>query len=549
MTKNNKKSSHSISIRLHTNEVENYEEVLRRAYKEGGSSPAQVSVIDRKYGQGVAFFLTDQPSHPEWANDFETFIASKNKIPENRYSKAVIVLKVTSRKGQTRFMSIAFGYGESLLDSSKYESDFGRNIAAQKVPDSRVLSAGTLQISDAIIQMEKQYMGTKNSGMRQLVTSQSEFPSSISGTWRNGEVETKLEGRGSLLKAKRLMDLSELVNDLKIYLEAYLDPAGMAEWATRLTQITSGGLKDKLASMLMERLISNDLEYGVAWPDYKSVDELSTDLLKNIPGDTPVKQIKWYVKHQVDVDPNYGPSQLLKKIRRSKLNARDDNGVVVSVPLYSSILAELIDGGHRYLLFNGSWYQVKQDFYNSLEEKLRSVPIYEMTLPALTSKHDNKGKLCYENEGDYNIKLTKSIDGGRLFDKVNFKNSQGNRFVGVEEPADVITRRRELFFVKKGDSSAALSHLFLQGLVSAKLLARDGTGEFRHFVNHVLGVHPDVFSDDIMNSDVTLVFVIIRKSSRLPFFSMVSFSEVLNSLREMGYKVKLAWPSIKSPRF
>ncbi|KZU36367.1 hypothetical protein Nizo2741_2434 [Lactiplantibacillus plantarum] len=54
-----------------------------------------------------------------------------------------------------------------------------------------------------------------------------------------------------------------------------------------------------------------------------------------------------------------------------------------------------------------------------------------------------------------------------------------------------------------------------------------------------------MFTDNIRNTDVTLTFVVIKETPNLPFFSMISFSEVLDGLYEMGYKVEIAWPKIE----
>lgn len=81
--------------------------------------------------------------------------------------------------------------------------------------------------------------------------------------------------------------------------------------------------------------------------------------------------------------------------------------------------------------------------------------------------------------------------------------------------------------------------------MSAKLLAKDGDGKFREFINDNLDSEKDVFTSDVSNSAVTIIFVIITNSNHLPFFSMISFSEVLANLREMGYNVKIAWTSME----
>lgn len=535
---NNSKKQHSVSVRLHTTQVKEYRDVLRQIYKDDDS--IEEVKIPKEYGLGVAFSLVDQPSRPDWANDFEALIGYDYQIPDNKYSKAVVVFKFVLSKDEVRFMSVTFGHGESLLDNSKFENDFGRVIAAQKVPESGIYSAGTMQISDTIIQMEKQYAGSRSGGIGRLVASSSEFPNNISGLWKSGAVETRLDGGSSLLKSTRLMSLEEVYADLRGYLDAYLSPSGMADWATRLARVDNSSLKDKLDDVLMTNMISQQSTYGLAWPTYRDLRNISTNILKQMPeGKTPVEQLEWYIQKRVAGKQGFLPKQLKNKLRSSKMVAVDTDGENVSVGLYRCLYSEQIYEGKRYLLFTGTWYEVAERFYKDIQKKLNSVPCYEKQLPDLGQKEDG-GEEC---EGNYNKRLAKFIDDAVLFDTDDFNNDKGASFRGPEEPADVITKRKELFFVKKGTASAALSHLFLQGLVSAKLIAKGGDTKMRDFVNKKFKSENDVFSDEVANSDITLIFVIIKNNRQLPFFSMVSFSEVVDNLRSMEYQVKVAWVS------
>lgn len=537
------KSIYDISIRLHTSQVKQYQDVLKSKYQVGGKQPLQKNLIPKEYGHAAAFSIFDQHSRPQWASKYEELVGRKALVPDNRYSNAVVVFRITSTGGKTRFMSLTFGYGQSLLDSTKMEPDFGRSIAAQKIPDSGVSSAGTIQISDAIIQMEKQYTGTRSGGIEQLVTSSSEFPSNISGRVNSGAVETLLNGGGSLLKAKRLMRLDEISDDLRNYLDAYLNPSSLADWATRLMRVESGGLKETLNSKLMIEMIAGGVDYSIAWPTYQDVNDLTSDILKIIPQElVPEEQLMWYIDRQKAKNEEYSTGQLLSKLKTAHLVAVDSDGRKFKKTLYECLSAALVYKKKRYLLFTGTWYEVAEKFYDDLLKKIRSIQLYEKDLPSLgTALKD--GEIHDEAEGHYNKRLATFVKDGVLFDKKDFNNRKGSEFSGLEEPADVITKRKELFFVKKGGSSAMLSHLFLQGLVSARLLARDGDSKLRDFINDKFDAKKRVFSEDVMNSDVTLIFVIIKDKQKLPFFSMVSFSGVVDSLREMGYKVKLAWVS------
>jgi len=541
-----KKRQHNISIRLHTKKVKKYQDVLKGVYQLGGKCQATKTIIPRKYGHGVAYSLFNQSSRATWANDFESLLNHKVSVPDNEYSKAVIVFKVISRQKNTRFMSISFGYGDSLLDSSMYDTDFGKSIAAQKIPDSSVYSAETIEISDAIIQMEKQYAGSKMSGMRHLVSSAAEFPKSITGTWENGAVETRMSGRGELLKASRKMNLEELSVDLGVYLDIYLNPSILAEWATRLTQISSGRLKEKLDESLMKKMIQGEIEYGISWPNYLDLASISLELTKGIPEElSPAEKLSRYIQQKTTGNSNLSVDQLKRKIKSSKVSAVGMDGVSLSEPLYKCISANLVYDKQSYLLFTGVWYKISKNFYQDLQDKVNSVPEYKPDLPPLGLKTNKSGNVGNEDEGDYNKRLANSINDGEVFDKVDFNNKKGSSFSGLEEPADVITKSKHFFFVKKGTSSAALSHLFLQGLVSAKLFAQSGDSEFRDFINDTFKrkyhAKDTVFPPNVVNADVTLIFVIIRDKHQLPFFSMISFTEVVRNLREMGYKVKIAW--------
>ncbi|WP_461243407.1 DUF6119 family protein [Secundilactobacillus muriivasis] len=119
-----KRNQHTVSIRLHTTKVLKYEDVLKETYKKDGRQPAKRTKIVHKYGCGVAFSLTRQSSQPVWADDFKSL--TNISIPNNEYSKAVIVFKIKIKGMSARFMSISLGYGDSLLDKTKTESDFGR---------------------------------------------------------------------------------------------------------------------------------------------------------------------------------------------------------------------------------------------------------------------------------------------------------------------------------------------------------------------------------------------------------------------------------------
>ncbi|WP_080485459.1 TIGR04141 family sporadically distributed protein [Oenococcus oeni] len=70
-------------------------------------------------------------------------------------------------------------------------------------------------------------------------------------------------------------------------------------------------------------------------------------------------------------------------------------------------------------------------------------------------------------------------------------------------------------YIKKGDSSANLSHLFLQGQVAATLISDDM--KMRSFIaGHSFG--KQWLNSSTRKEDMTIVFGVIRKKHDLPFF-------------------------------
>ena len=111
------------------------------------------------------------------------------------------------------------------------------------------------------------------------------------------------------------------------------------------------------------------------------------------------------------------------------------------------------------------------------------------------------------------------------------------------EFCDVYTRQKQFVHVKKYSSSAVLSHLFFQGLVSAESFFDQ---QFRISVNTKLTRDFTVEVDDsIKAEDYEVVYVIAREGARknqrpnMPFFSKVAFRNVSKRLKRYGFKVSI----------
>ena len=186
--------------------------------------------------------------------------------------------------------------------------------------------------------------------------------------------------------------------------------------------------------------------------------------------------------------------------------------------------------GNSYCANNGRWYRIDAGYKSSIESEYEKIPLYDERLPDYRAG---------EREGPYNQRVVEaSPDSKFLLDKKTVY--YGGRSSQVEL-CDVLREDGSFIHVKRYSGSAALSHLFNQGYVSAKLIKADP--DFRaaaqKIVDHV------VLSDFNLGKDCVkrVVFAIISKYGgdrpEIPFFSKVALDAVRSQLAAMDIPVSI----------
>lgn len=531
LSMDSKTRNYSFSIRLHSLSVKKCDDVLKPIYQDGGKRPLNAINLPKKIGKGKAYALLEQHSVPTWKDEFEYFSDGKLKVTDNIYSNALVVIELSDSQENKRFLSITFGHGNSLLNETTIIDDFGKVIAAKKIAKNMVRSVSTMEISDAIIQSNKQAVGSNSPSVDDFLKVPSEFPSTITGLVRSGPLETKLEGSGELLKATRSMKLTEVISDLEYYLKEYTEKGTVAEWISRLSKVSTAQVRKQLGEIFAGQIINKQTDFGIAWPTYVETSslrilELSKKLPKNIT--EPVGQLQWYIEKQQPT-----AKALLNKIKRVHVEMTDEFGENRTKTLFNCIVAEVNQEGSRYLLFNGEWFEASQKFYAELKDTIKIIPDAHLHLP--TAKPG-------EYETDYNGRVTKSLTGAIELHLTGYTNSAFAR--GSIEPADIVTPSRKFIYVKYGSSSANLSHLFMQSYVAAQLLSRGVDNNFRSKIVEKTGFGKKFLNDEVQNDQIEIIFAIIKKEHSLPFFSMISMAETIRSLRAMNFKPEIEWISI-----
>lgn len=191
--------------------------------------------------------------------------------------------------------------------------------------------------------------------------------------------------------------------------------------------------------------------------------------------------------------------------------------------------ADLNLEGHQYLLNDGKWYEVDQDYVHKVQQYYENATLSD--IPMLD--------YAWKEEKEYNVAVcNKYSDRYCLMDRRNIY--QGGSPI---EFCDIYSCDKQFIHVKKYNGSSVLSHLFFQGYVSAENFFDLA---YRQKANKVLGKNFKVpETDTISASEYEVVFAIAKDNleegvrQEIPFFSKVSFRSVSRKLKHYGFKVSI----------
>jgi uncharacterized protein (TIGR04141 family) len=197
---------------------------------------------------------------------------------------------------------------------------------------------------------------------------------------------------------------------------------------------------------------------------------------------------------------------------------------------YRCVYAELPMDGNTFILRNGTWHAVSDDFVSRIDNALSSLEIDKQVMPIY--KHPS--------EGAYNESVAHDTTGYELLDKKNI--SFGGAYDKIEF-CDLVRDGYELIHVKFYRSSATLSHLFAQGSVSAETFVKHQ--DFRVKLNEKLPAGIKL-ADPLIRPPAEkyrVVYAIATTKTlptELPFFSKVTLKNAIMTLRALGFSVALA---------
>ena len=301
-------------------------------------------------------------------------------------------------------------------------------------------------------------------------------------------------------------------------------------WVDQLAEVKDSKLKDRLNGLLLGELRSEDTVNCWLTPpeivDWGRIQGFKYSESRRAPTHFDV-----HLQSFVETVRDRGSLNAESLKRRRVLVIGDDDSIQGSWPVYKCLYCEVAYEDKSYVLSEGRWYNVAEDFLEAVNLSYDQLPRYERPLPAFDDDSETlyNERIAREHPGRFALLDRKMIqvDGGRV----------------SVELCDLMSSDYDLFHVKRYRSSSSLSHLFAQGLVSAECFLADS--RFRRQLNTLLPkefrlIDPETRPDV---RDYRIIYAIISRATgelKVPFFSRLTIRHAARRLRGFGYRLALA---------
>ncbi|MRX07362.1 hypothetical protein GJ697_05890 [Pseudoduganella sp. FT25W] len=499
---------------------------------------------------GKLYYHATKQDAPDWSEFLERGAPGIKPLLHSQHSSAVLLLEA-GPASERRLFAFCFGQGHHAIEQDFIERQFGMRVVLNSVSrkDLRVLDTASL---DSTV-MQRRTQASRDSDLNDFgLDTNKELLRLASGTPNDRNIAKAISGKDALQIRKKLAfaDLPTLCNQLLDLYNAtdYKTDFGFID---QIKPLHKGALTDTLDAVLMAEL--TNMATGAPSELHLAV----PDILPTGPGSQlsyrgarmPRSKRKFDTLAIDDYlaelnEGGFATSCDINDIRTHLVCTHNNDPTAPSgqMKVYDCIVFETQHNNNQYVLFDGQWYEVSRAYYQDIQQyylDLKKTPF----LSASTAANEQEliAELC-----------TTTYPHLLCIDKTKI-NPAGVSYANLEV-CDFVSHSKQLIHLKDSASSAPLSHLFNQGLVSAEALRRDSTvrtkfrkvagqREVEYGRNGFVPILPTAAR--IVPSEWTVVFGVLKKTGArsgtldLPFFSKVALRAAADRISLMGYQVEL----------
>lgn len=482
--------------------------------------------IDMPNSEPGLLYITQAKSHPpNWAWFLEPI--DEVAIGKLRVASVSVVLVLLAAR---RYFAVCFGHGYAHIDKRFVEARFGLRTCLNAVdPETiRILDKRTF---DSLGKLSREQSTRPVTVSEFGLEVDKDLLRSIVGKPRDERFGSQIAGKDSIC-VRLPITTSQLPSFLRRCLKESKKDTYKEnfEFIDNIAEIADPDLTERLDEKLVDEINrSSHSKIWLAVPDIIKWESSAGFKYSKSKSESCVEDIRLrYFLEKWGFDGDLSKDEL-KKCRIYQFD-NDETTVTNNWSVHHCLYAEVTLDNEIYILTEGAWYNVYQDFVKSVQSEIDGVPPYGKEL----------AKWGDEHEQHYNERISDQSNGHyALMDRKQIRHGGGSSSI---EFCDLLSADKEIIHVKNYSGSSVLSHLFHQGTVSAVMTA--GDLDFRRKVNKKLPNTHKIPEDNSFNtSDYEVVYAIGTREPmtfELPFFSKVSLRNSVRQLRVSNYKVSLA---------
>lgn len=484
--------------------------------------------------EGVLYVKNTEERRPQWAQLADALAGERVEQLKNQSSSAVLIIRVDEN-----VLAFPFGYGRFLLDTSRFEQDFGLKTALNTLNHESLRSLDLHTLEDQPVQKKTQTIRGSEASVFGIDISR-DVLRAVTGAPRRGINYKNIAGGDAIYSFGVEMLVSEFSLVARQLVGHYRGDSYKTSfsWVDNIRRVKDSGTIGELDEILVNAVKDKNPDLVITLPEIIKWDDVLGFSFTRTKNDiTPTIDS---IKYLENVDADKVSAESLK---RDKLYLTDIHENIFGHSIYTCLYLEIDQGDKKNIMFGGVWYEIDKSFMREIESILSIVELCDIDFPGIEEWiEEDKNKI--ETERDYNIRAAVDLDC-HLLDRKLVKSTKTTSPI---ELCDLFTKEKQLVHVKhRKGGSAGLSHLFAQGNVSAEVLLGDRA--FRKRARTVLrGVNPlaaDLVPiDGLKSDDYEVVFLILgadrdNVKDNLPFFSKVNLARTYENLSQRGFHVRI----------
>jgi uncharacterized protein (TIGR04141 family) len=522
------RTAQQLSVYLLKPDVISFEDALK-APDDLAAVPLRDATLD-----GSLFVDAPPPVPPSWVGLLLEGVTEPLDHLRNQHASAVLLLRV-----QGRIFAFTFGFGRHLLRRGAIERDFGLRVALNVVDPDKLRSLDSRAFEAVVLATRRQASrGTPAEGLGLDISR--ELLRAVTGVPLDATSGTRVTGSDSLGMTTKVT-FAELPSRAATFLRLRSEERYKARfgYVDRIQQVRDPGLVDELDEYLVSVLGSEPPEGPyLAEPDI--VDFRNVSGFRFTGEDRDNLHLELRLDDYLAIAPQPITPPVLKR-QEVRLIAADSGVAIDTWPVYDTLVFETERNGTAYVLSEGDWFMVGQQFAQQLDERMQSIRVAALGYPDALP-------------GEWEPAYTARITDGRA-DRVSLDTDlyRRDQEYGIEI-CDIFTSDLQLIHLKRHVDAGAMSYLFGQGLVSAELFRSEP--EFRRQARSYLAAKNQRLADLVPEGKperdaFEVVYAILlddptRVPRRLPFFARVHLSRIVELL-EGRLDFKVAVTGIRQP--